>query len=379
MKKIITILSLLFSLESFAQNVGIGEVNPIESKLQVKSADSAALIVQNTSTATNAKTGLFYKTDNNYSGSIATIKTAPGFYRMGMYTYGSGAASGLIERVSITDGGNVGIGTINPSAKLEIAGSLKLSDGTEGNNKILTSDAAGNASWKSIGGQFGYKKCTQLAPLFGGTFSGNFVVPAGVTEIMVEVWGAGSGGTGVGNIERSFGGTSGGYARTIQTVIPSQSCSYTIGLGSQTQFATSAVLDGGSTTFNFSGTNITAYGGGGRSANSIQPGQVKSGTGTVSNLFILNGITGDLPSVDYKQKSATVFVEIRKFGNGGQTPAIDGAPIPKGGFQYLENGVQTYLINDHPDVNTFPGSGGMSIFSGATIGGGNGMILIWYN
>ena len=379
MKKIVCVICVVFSINAAAQNVGIGETNPTAGKLQVKTTDSAALLIQNTATALNTKTALFYKSDNNYSGSIATIQTAPSFYRMGLFTYGGSAASGLIERVSILDGGNVGIGTTNPTAKLEVAGTLKIADGSQGTDKVLTSDAAGNASWQSLGSQFGYKKCTQLAPLFGGTFSGNFIVPAGVTEIMVEVWGAGSGGTTLSSIDKGFGGTSGGYARTVQTVTPGQYCSYTIGQGSSSQISSFAVSDGGSTTFNFAGTNIIAFGGGGRSANPFTPGQVKSGSGTVNNLFLLNGKTGDLPSADFKQRSATVFVEIRKFGDGGQTPAIANAPVPKGGYQYLENAVQTYTVNDEVNVNTFPGSGGMSIFTGVTMGGGNGMILIWYN
>ena len=381
MKKLFTIIILLISATALAQNVGIGETNPTESKLQIKATDSAALLIHNSFTSTNSKTALFYKNENNFSGSIATVKTAPGYYRMGMYTYGSGTASGLIERVSILDGGNVGIGNINPLAKLDVAGTVKISDGTQGADKVLTSDAAGNASWRSLGGQFGYKKCTQLAPLSGGNLAGNFVVPAGVTEIMVEVWGAGSGGTVFSTVKEGFGGVSGGYARTIQTVTPGQSCAYSIGQGSLSDNPSTAVSDGGNTTFNFTGTNITAFGGGGRSGSAFVPvsGIVKSGTGTVNNLFVLNGNTGDLATADYKQKSSTVFVEIRKFGSGGQTPAIEGAPIPKGGYQYLENGVTTFVLNENISVNTFPGSGGFSIFSGATAFAGNGMILIWYN
>lgn len=43
----------------------------------------------------------------------------------------------------------VGIGTNTPSTSLDISGTLRIADGTEGEDKVLTSDAHGNASWKS--------------------------------------------------------------------------------------------------------------------------------------------------------------------------------------------------------------------------------------
>ncbi len=42
---------------------------------------------------------------------------------------------------------NVGIGTSTPSEKLEVNGSIKITDGTQGAGKVLTSDANGKASW----------------------------------------------------------------------------------------------------------------------------------------------------------------------------------------------------------------------------------------
>ena len=42
---------------------------------------------------------------------------------------------------------NIGIGNNNPTAKLDIAGTLKIVDGTQGAGKVLTSDANGLASW----------------------------------------------------------------------------------------------------------------------------------------------------------------------------------------------------------------------------------------
>lgn len=148
MKKTIVIaFSIFINVMANAQNVGIGETNPTESKLQVKTTDSAAFLIQNTGTAIGTKTALFYKTESFYSGSIATVKTATQSYRLGMYTFGGSLASSLKERLSILDNGNVGIGTIIPNAKLEVAGSFKLVNGTQGADRVLTSDAAGNATW----------------------------------------------------------------------------------------------------------------------------------------------------------------------------------------------------------------------------------------
>ena len=47
----------------------------------------------------------------------------------------------------INSNGNVGIGTTGPGAKLEVAGQVKITGGTPGLNKVLTSDATGLASW----------------------------------------------------------------------------------------------------------------------------------------------------------------------------------------------------------------------------------------
>ncbi|KKT68486.1 MAG: hypothetical protein UW65_C0042G0001, partial [candidate division WWE3 bacterium GW2011_GWB1_44_4] len=46
--------------------------------------------------------------------------------------------------------GNVGIGTTAPGAKLEVAGQVKITGGTPGANKVLTSDVDGLATWQSL-------------------------------------------------------------------------------------------------------------------------------------------------------------------------------------------------------------------------------------
>ncbi len=44
--------------------------------------------------------------------------------------------------------GSVGIGTMTPTSKLEVNGTIKITDGTQGNGKVLTSDPDGLASWQ---------------------------------------------------------------------------------------------------------------------------------------------------------------------------------------------------------------------------------------
>ncbi len=42
---------------------------------------------------------------------------------------------------------NIGIGVLVPVAKLDIAGNIKIADGSQGSGKILTSDGMGLANW----------------------------------------------------------------------------------------------------------------------------------------------------------------------------------------------------------------------------------------
>jgi hypothetical protein len=379
MKKLLINACIFFSATATAQNVGIGETNPAESKLQVKTADSAALLIQNTATALNTKTALFYKSDNNYAGSIATIQTAPSFYRMGLFTFGGAAASGLKERISILDGGNVGIGTTNPTAKLEVAGTLKIADGTQAADRVLTSDAAGNASWQSIGSKAGYKYCKQIT----GTGPGNFTVPVGVTEVMVELWGAGSGGvTSTNTISfvapvYYFGGTSGGYASTTQTVVPGNILSYTVGGGSTDNVYTVTISDGGSTTINFAGGNLVALGGKGHIAFAAKPGQSQSGTSTLTNFYTLYGNPGGFPTFKGEQTSSTDFWRIRYSGDGGRAAGMINSPVQRGAVYYFLNGPYQYDHSENANIDNYPGSGGASDEDGNS--GGDGMILIWYN
>ena len=71
---------------------------------------------------------------------------------------------------AIFDNGNVGVGIANPSAKLHVAGTFRLVDGTQATGRVLTSDASGNATWQnpsqdwSLNGNAGITTANYLGP-----------------------------------------------------------------------------------------------------------------------------------------------------------------------------------------------------------------------
>lgn len=69
------------------------------------------------------------------------------------FAFGNGSSNDFSEKMRIKGNGNVGIGTSTPGAKLEVNGKLKITDGTQAANSVLTSDANGLASWKIAPGK----------------------------------------------------------------------------------------------------------------------------------------------------------------------------------------------------------------------------------
>lgn len=100
----------------------------------------------------------------NSAAAIRVQNTSGNKYNFGMtapitnafaiaYNTNIGLETDLLR---ITSNGDVGIGTATPGAKLDLAGDIKIVDGTEGAGKVLTSDASGLASWQAPTAGTGY-------------------------------------------------------------------------------------------------------------------------------------------------------------------------------------------------------------------------------
>ncbi len=86
--------------------------------------------------------------------------------------------------------------------------------------------------------------------------SGTWIVPDGVTEIIVEAWGGGGrGGRRTSGSWAAGGGGGGGYSRSILSVTPGDTFGYSVGQG-----GTTGSINGGNTTF---GSGLLARGGSG--------------------------------------------------------------------------------------------------------------------
>lgn len=191
--------------------------------------------------------------------------------------------------------------------------------------------------------------CYSGTPTSGAGFShfqvfsagGNFVVPAAVTAVLVEVWGAGGGGGNAGNFANGTlffaagggGGGAGGYCRAILPVTAGASHAIVVGAAGAAG-ATGAT--GGDSSF---GGLATGSGGSGGGAPTF------SGAGTSAVGSGGNGGTCNLSS-------------------GLGTESLPGGKGAPGAFNYTAGG---YAPGPYGALG---GAGGMAAHGGATPGGG---------
>lgn len=147
-------------------NVGIGTASPTQ-KLDVQNGNArinnafvgdvgfgtiwANFSHQNQANSTGY--GFLHASDGNFT-LINKQNTGVGYI---------GFRVGNIDQAVITNAGNMGIGITNPSQKLDILGKIKITDGSQGVGKVLSSDANGVGTWVNN---------TAITPAVIGTFAG---------------------------------------------------------------------------------------------------------------------------------------------------------------------------------------------------------------
>lgn len=202
-------------------------------------------------------------------------------------------------------------------------------------------------------------KLPQLRPGFGSgvqsfTSSGNFTVPAGVTQVEVELWGGGAGSYASVSGLPSGGGSGGGYARKFVTgLTPGQAIPVTVGAGGAAgTTAGYGAGPGGTSSF---GTIVSASGGG---LNYLATTAAPQNGATPAGI----GVDGD---VNFTGSAGQAGI----FNQGGL-----GGAAPMGGTQ---NSGTT------GNTGTFPGGGAAGAGTGATgttafngAAGGGGLVVV---
>jgi hypothetical protein len=191
-------------------NVGLGTISPL-AKFHVRTNNGAEIRLQNTGLGNTSSRFTFYAdagtsftTTNDYAvmnkyTSAATGTPAPGFPLRSLYAFSNtkggmffctAANLGFGQYVPATNTyltrlfvdsatGNVGIGSVTPGAKLEVSGQVKITGGTPGAGKVLTSDATGLATWQTPSGGSGVGQWTTTGSNISNTNTGN--VGIGIT------------------------------------------------------------------------------------------------------------------------------------------------------------------------------------------------------
>lgn len=108
--------------------------------LSSAASSNNAIAIGNSSRASGEQAAAF----GHEANSSAQNATAIG------YQATTSQANAIVLGSSSNSNNKVGIGTNTPEERLHVVGSVKIVDGTQANNLVLTSDATGKASWKDV-------------------------------------------------------------------------------------------------------------------------------------------------------------------------------------------------------------------------------------
>lgn len=365
----------LQAVTCMAQNVGIGTTAPT-GRLQVnhRSVNQSGLLLLDSTAlgsgsmefrnVNNTRRLLFqgYAENNLNSGQYLDVKSDSSFI------------------ATFRGNGRMGINNLAPSYPLDVTGdinttgALRVNGAAGSNGQILRSNGNGTMTWDDMAQ---YPNFVTLRSLTTATWT----VPAGVTKILVEVWGAGGGGCVL------AGGGAGGYVKAHFNVNPGDVINYSTGDGGAG--AVSASATSGSISVCIVGAvNLTAGGGQGALFLTAANGQGGLGgsysvSGSYANYIGLSGGSGKSQERSYYQFNATTYYESGKAGRGGDAPNNPDSGGAGQTYLYNTTGAALVFRNGNPSVGLVPGGGGASgVQYGTTnIGGGSGadgIIIVHY-
>jgi hypothetical protein len=210
----------------------------------------------------------------------------------------------------------------------------------------------------------------------------NITVPDGVNKIMVEVWGAGGGGSASGGFINALGnqatasgagGGSGAYARYFVDVIPGQTIAIIAGAAGTAGIASTGVTDsinggdGGASIVSVGSMTVSAAGGKGGHAASPPGLTGGAGTGGAGGTRAANaGIArAGLPGGNrtFATTNTSLLHDPVVGASGGVPIFLEGTIAPLGSFggaggDYLGNPPETFF-----HINGYPGGGGYVLIS----------------
>lgn len=238
----------------------------------------------------------------------------------------------------------IGVNTSNPSEALDVNGNINLNGtikangvaGTAGQVLMSTGEGLG---WTNTSGQ--YKNFRQYFTTGETLATFSFTVPAGVTQVFIELWGAGGGGNTGG------GGAAGNYRAVLAPVTPGSS--FTINTGAAGKGAIVGGITGGNrSATNGQGSSVVVganvfLASGGNAATNSSPGigsevAYQNPPANFSTLTMAgtSGEEGAITNLFFPTSSATEYNSLYNGGDGGAAYQFAGQQ-GKGGEYYRYN------------------------------------------
>jgi len=324
---------------------------------------------------------LFYKTDAK--GRLSNYITSPTKSAITKNKRMKSAASliTMLLLFATLNGAtqSVGINKTNPTEALDVNGNINLNgtikaNGAQGTpGQVLTSTGAG-VVWNNMSNEF--KNVRQYYTTGTTPTIFNFTVPAGVTRVMVELWGGGGGG-GAGS-----GGSSGNYLAIVRDIAPGTTVSMIItpglkGFGGRNGFTPSfnrLPENGGTTTVVINGTSFSATGGP-LGAVYVGESNFPSYTTPPANFSTYNvrgqsGRNTEIIALYFPTNDATQFDRLVKSGNGGSAYGFEGlGGIGATSYKYTSDIRQ---LSDVTNASGFGSGGGGGRDDPSAYRGGSG-------